>query len=204
MSSVTMKGRINAIDKQISDAGEVISKRERSVRRAERNLEITEDHLAELENQRDELIIASWGDAPNWQGIFGMSEDASSAMRAYREKWISTIPGMRLTSYGNIYTGQSVYGIGFTTKSETELEQTIRMVEFILPYLLADERKEKALMIYNYPAMDCCQSFVFNIETGKYGIATDRFMSRQETMEFPSLEGALRHLQENSLFEEEP
>ena len=94
MSSVTMKGRINAIDKQISDAGEVISKRERSVRRAERNLEIAEDHLAELENQRDELIIASWGDAPNWQGIFGMSEDASSAMRAYREKYI---PGSQFT-----------------------------------------------------------------------------------------------------------
>ncbi|MEB2704111.1 MULTISPECIES: hypothetical protein [Enterobacteriaceae] len=204
MDNLTLKERINTIDKQISDASDVISRRERSVRRAERNLEIAEDYLAELENQRDELIIASWGEAPNWQGIFGMSEGASSAMRAYREKWISTIPGMRLTSYGNIYTGQSVYGIGFTTKSAAELEQTIRMVEFLMPYLLADQRKEKTLMIYNYPAVDCCHSFIFNTETGKYGIATDRFMSRQDTMEFPSLEDALRHLQENSLFEEEP
>ncbi|HBC9085955.1 TPA: hypothetical protein KE767_000880 [Citrobacter koseri] len=53
------KERINTIDKQISDASDVISKRERSVRRAERNLEIAEDYLAELENQRDELIIAN-------------------------------------------------------------------------------------------------------------------------------------------------
>lgn len=79
---ITETERINAINKQISNACVVISKRERSVKRAERNLEIAEDHLADLENQRDDLIIASWGDTPNWQGIFGMSEDASSAMRS--------------------------------------------------------------------------------------------------------------------------
>jgi hypothetical protein len=177
MSSLPTGENIKAIEKLISDASEVIAKRERSVRRAERNLEIAEDHLADLENQRDELVIASWGDAPNWHGIFSMSEDASTTMRAYRDKWVGTIAGLRLTAFGNIYTGQSVYGIGFTTKSEEELEQTIHMVEFVLPYLIADERKEKSLMIYNYPAVDCCHSFVFNIETGTYGIATDRFMS---------------------------
>ncbi|CAI9395349.1 hypothetical protein CITSP_04922 [Citrobacter sp. T1.2D-1] len=80
--------------------------------------------------------------------------------------------------------------------------QTVQMVEFVLPYLIADERKEKSLMIYNYPAVDCYHSFVFNIETGTYGIATDRFMSRQETMEFPSLEFALRHLQANTLIDD--
>ncbi|MBW6637554.1 hypothetical protein KXT41_27300, partial [Salmonella enterica subsp. enterica serovar Weltevreden] len=89
--------------------------------------------------------------------------------------------------------------IGFTTKSEEELEQTIQMVEFVLPYLIADERKEKSLMIYNYPAVDCCHSFVFNIETGTYGIATDRFMSRQETMEFPSQEIAQSQLHANTI-----
>lgn len=203
MDNLILTQQINVINKQIRDASDVISKYERSVRHAERNLEIAEDHLAELENQRDELIITSWGDEPNWQGIFGMSEDASSAMRAYREKWISTIPGMRLTSYRNVYTGQSVYGIGFTTRSGAELEQKIRMVEFILPYLLADERKEKTLMIYNYPAEECSQSFVFNTDTGKYGIATDRYMSRQDTMVFPSLEDTLRYLQENSLLDAE-
>lgn len=78
------------------------------------------------------------------------------------------------------------------------------MVEFVLPYLFADERKEKAFMIYNYPAVDCCHSFVFNTETGLYGIATDRFMSRLETKVFSSLEAGLRHLQENALIEEEP
>lgn len=202
MSSLPTGENIKAIEKLISDASEVIAKRERSVRRAERNLEIAEDHLADLENQRDELVIASWGDAPNWHGIFSMSEDASTTMRAYRDKWVGTIAGLRLTAFGNIYTGQSVYGIGFTTKSEEELEQTIRMVEFVLPYLIADERKEKSLMIYNYPTVDCCHSFVFNIETGTYGIATDRFMSRQETMEFPSLEFALRHLQANTLIDD--
>lgn len=202
MSNSTINESIKATEKLISDACEVISKRERSVRRAERNLEIAEDHLADLENQRDELLITSWGDRPNWPGIFGMSEDASSAMRAYRDKWVGTIPGLRLTAYGNIYTGQSVYGIGFTTKSETELEQKIRMVEFVMPYLLMDERKEKAFMIYNYPAVDCCHSLVFNSETGIYGIATDRFMSRQETKVFPTLEAALRHLQANALTEE--
>ncbi|EIW7797206.1 hypothetical protein MH329_003365, partial [Salmonella enterica] len=64
MSSLPTGENIKAIEKLISDASEVIAKRERSVRRAERNLEIAEDHLADLENQRDELVIASWGDAP--------------------------------------------------------------------------------------------------------------------------------------------
>ena len=91
MSSLPTGENIKAIEKLISDASEVIAKRERSVRRAERNLEIAEDHLADLENQRDELVIASWGDAPNWHGIFSMSEDASTTMRAYRDKWVGTI-----------------------------------------------------------------------------------------------------------------
>lgn len=71
MSKPTISESIEATEKLIRDACDVISKRERSVRRAERNLEIAEDHLADLEDQRDELIIAGWGDAPNWRKKYG-------------------------------------------------------------------------------------------------------------------------------------
>jgi hypothetical protein len=102
---------------------------------------------------------------------------------------------LRTTGYHNIETRQTVFAICFETSTQAELMQTVRMVEFVMPYLHTDSRGEKTMMIYNIPAEDCSRSFVFNTHTGQYGIATDRYMNSAETQAFPSLEAALRQLQ---------
>ncbi|WP_407579016.1 hypothetical protein [Citrobacter koseri] len=188
---------LTAILQRIAEAQKVITRRKRSVQRAEHNLEEAEYLLAALEDERDEHLIAGWGDAPNWHAIFSAYEP-TPALQAYRDKWVSTVPGLRTTGYNNIETRQAVFAICFETSTQAELMQTVRMVEFVMPYLHADSRGEKTMMIYNVPAQDCSHSFVFNTRTGQYGIGTDRYMHRDETQSFPSLEAALRHLQSMS------
>ena len=189
--------QLTAILQRIAEAQKVITRRKRSVQRAEHNLEEAEDLLAALENERDEHLIAGWGDAPNWHAIFSAYEP-TPALQAYRDKWVSTVPGLRTTGYHNLETRQAVFAICFETSTQAELMQTVRMVEFVMPYLHADSRNEKTMMIYNVPAQDCSRSFVFNTRTGQYSIGTDRYMHRAETQSFPSLEAALSHLQSMS------
>jgi hypothetical protein len=84
---VQLQTQLNAIHERIAEAQNIVARRERSVKRAERNLEIAEDNLAQLQNERDELLIASWGDIPNWQVIFDLV-NPSPAMYEYKEKWV--------------------------------------------------------------------------------------------------------------------
>lgn len=82
---IQLQTQLDAIRERIADAQDIVTRRERSVKRAERNLEIAEENLAELQNERDELLIASWGDIPNWQVIFDLV-NPSPAMYEYKER----------------------------------------------------------------------------------------------------------------------
>ena len=190
---VQLQTQLNAIHERISDAQNIVARRERSVKRAERNLEIAEDNLAQLQNERDELLIASWGDIPNWQVIFDLV-NPSPAMYEYKEKWIRE-KGLHAGGMYNCHTNQGAFSVGFTTTSEHELHQNIRMVEFVMQHLRADRNNEKVMSVYNVPTDNYCHNFVFNTETGKYGITTDSYMSRRSITEYSTTEEALRYLQ---------
>ena len=190
---IHLQTQLDAIRERIAEAKDIVTRRERSVKRAERNLEIAEDNLAELQNERDELLIASWGDKPNWQVIFDLV-DPSPAMYEYKEKWVRE-KGLHSTGMYNCQTNQGAFSVGFTTTSVHELNQNIRMVEFVMQYLRADRKNEKTMIVYNVPTDNCCYNFVFNTGTGKYGITTDSFMSRSSISEFSTAEEALRYLQ---------
>ncbi|MEH5573111.1 hypothetical protein PO590_13640 [Raoultella ornithinolytica] len=190
---IHLQTQLDAIRERIAEAKDIVTRRERSVKRAERNLEIAEDNLAELQNERDELLIASWGDKPNWQVIFDLV-DPSPAMYEYKEKWVRE-KGLHSTGMYNCHTNQGAFSVGFTTTSVHELNQNIRMVEFVMQYLRADRKNEKTMIVYNVPTDNCCYNFVFNTGTGKYGITTDSFMCRSSISEFSTAEEALRYLQ---------
>ena len=190
---VQLQTQLNAIHERIAEAQNIVARRERSVKRAERNLEIAEDNLAQLQNERDELLIASWGDIPNWQVIFDLV-NPSPAMYEYKEKWVRE-KGLHAGGMYNCHTNQGAFSGGFTTTSEHELYQNIRMVEFVMQYLRTDHNNEKTMIVYNVPTDNCCHNFVFNTGTGKYGITTDSYMSRSNITEFSTAEEALRYLQ---------
>lgn len=190
---IQLQTQLDAIRERIADAQDIVARRERSVKRAERNLEIAEENLAELQNERDELLIASWGDIPNWQVIFDLV-NPSPAMYEYKEKWVRE-KGLHATGMYNCNTNQGAFSVGFTTTSEHELHQNTRMVEFVMQYLRADRNNEKTMIVYNVPTDNCCHNFVFNAGTGKYGITTDSYMSRRSITEYSTAEEALRYLQ---------
>lgn len=190
---VQLQTKLDAINERIADAQDIVKRRERSVKRAERNLEFAEDNLAELQNERDELLIASWGDIPNWQVIFDLV-NPSPAMYEYKNKWVRE-KGLHAAGMYNCNTNQRGFSVGFTTTSEHELHQNIRMVEFVMQYLRADHNNEKVMIVYNVPNDNCCHNFVFNTQTGKYGITTDSYMIRRSITEYSTAEEALRYLQ---------
>lgn len=190
---ITLQTQLDTIQERIANAQDIVARRERSVNRAERNLEIAEDNLAELQNERDKLLIASWGDKPNWQVIFDLV-DPSQAMYEYKEKWIRK-KGLHAAGMYNCDTNQGAFAVGFSTTSEYELNKNVRMVEFVMQYLRADRNNDKTMIVYNVPTDDCCFNFVFNTVTRKYAVTTDSYMCRRSIIEHSTLEQALRYLQ---------
>ncbi|QAB32005.1 hypothetical protein [Pantoea ananatis] len=183
----------DSIDSLIIAAEKTVRLRQRSVTRAERNLELAEATLAELNNRKDVLLIRSWGRKPDWQAIFDIS-DPTPAMYEYQQYWIAK-KGLTKSGMLNCETDQAVFSVGFKTTTAAELAKNIAMVEFAMQYIRASKDNEKTMMIYNVPVNECCYSFVFNTETKLYGIATDSFMSRKEIREFSRLDAALACLQ---------
>lgn len=68
-----LHSKINLLDSERDTDIQTVERRERSVKRAERNLVQAEWPLYELYIQRDILVIKSWGDKPNWQAIYYIS-----------------------------------------------------------------------------------------------------------------------------------
>jgi|GEM_PF-1379672 len=183
----------DSIDSLIIAAEKTVRLRQRSVTRAERNLELAEATLAELNNRKDVLLIRSWGGKPDWQAIFDIS-DPTPAMYEYQECWISQ-KGLIKSGMRHCETNQAVFSVGFETTTTTELAKNIAMVEFVMQYIRAGENNEKLMSIYNLPTKECCYSFVYNTHTNLYGILTESFMRRVDLKEFDQLETALAYLQ---------
>jgi len=193
-----VQNKIDLVDSEILDsdieaAENTLKRRERSVKRAERNLEQAECQLSELYNQRDITLILSWGDEPNWQAIFDIS-DPTPAMYEYQEYWIGQ-KGLIKSGMRHCETNQVVFSVGFETTTTAELAKNIAMVEFVMQYIRAGENNEKLMSIYNPPTKECCYSFVYNTHTNLYGILTESFMRRVDLKEFDQLETALAYLQ---------
>ncbi|MGG6108187.1 hypothetical protein [Pantoea sp. Fr+CA_20] len=181
------------LDADIEAAENTVKRRERSVKRAKRNLEQAECQLSELYNQRDILVIKSWGDEPNWQAIFDIS-NPTPAMYEYQEYWIGQ-KGLIKSGMRNCETNQVVFSVGFETTTSAELAKNIAMVEFVMQYIRAGESNEKLMSIHNLPTKECSYSFIYNTHKNFYGILTESYMRRVSLKEFDQLETALAYLQ---------
>ncbi|MGG6107191.1 hypothetical protein [Pantoea allii] len=188
-----LQSKINLLDSEIEAAEKTVERRERSVKRAQRNLEQAEYQLSELYNQRDLLEIKSWGDEPNWQAIFDIS-DPTPAMYEYQQYWIEK-KGLIKSGMRHCETNQIVFSVGFETTTAAELADNIAMVKFVMQHIKASIRNEKSMSLFNVPENDCCYSFIYNTHTNLYGISTERYMSRVDLKEFDQLEAALSYLQ---------
>lgn len=183
----------DSIDSLIAAAEKAVRLRQRSVTRAERNLELAEATLSELLNRKDVLLIRSWGREPNWQAIFDIS-DPSPSMYEYQEYWISQ-KGLIKSGMRHCETNQVVFSVGFETTTTAELAKNIAMVEFVMQYIRAGESNEKLMSIHNLPTKECSYSFIYNTPKNFYGILTESYMRRVDLKKFDRLETALAYLQ---------
>lgn len=148
--------------------------------------------------ERDTMLIQSWENKPDWPFIFNSDDNETRVMREYKLSWIEQA-GQSLNGCYNISTKQRGFAISFSSNSPAELQLKLQMVEFILTYLKTDERHEKILSVYNLGDEDCAWSFFCNQNTGKFGLAKERWGSRVEQVVFDSLYDCLIHIQ--SLFD---
>jgi len=189
-----LETKLNGVNRRIAEANEIVKKRQRSVRRAERNLEEAENDAYSLYCERDSVLIESWGNKPDWPFIFESDDNETHVMREYKLAWIEQA-GLTLNGCYNINTKQRGFAISFSSNSSAELQLKIQMVEFILRYLKASERHEKVLSVYNLGDEECAWSFLGNQNTGKFGLAKERWGSRVSQTEFDSLHDCLSHIQ---------
>ncbi|EHX0255551.1 hypothetical protein K3R80_005344, partial [Salmonella enterica] len=150
---------------------------------------------ADVRYRYDKALVASWGDTPDWLTLLDGDEIRSSVMYELACRGLEQM-GLG-TSMINMDTGQRVVWLGFRTDSEEELQQTLRGVQFILPFVKAGSGGEREISIRHPRADAFALSLVVDARTQAVSVVKQVYGREEARIRFPGVEAALRYIREN-------
>lgn len=133
------------LEAELTAARRVTARHRVAVEKAEKRLDAAEDSQADVQYRYDCALVASWGDTPDWLTLLDGDESRSSVMYELAREGLERL-GLG-TSMINMETGQRVVWLGFSTDSEAELQQKLRGVQFILPFVKAGSHGQREISI---------------------------------------------------------
>ncbi|ELO3971021.1 hypothetical protein QWM80_004826 [Salmonella enterica] len=180
------------LEAELAAARKVTARYRAAVEKAEKRHEAAEEAHADVQYRYDCALVASWGDTPDWLTLLDGDEDRSSVMYELACEGLERL-GLA-TSMINMETGQRVVWLGFRTDSEDELQQKLRGVQFILPFVKAGFNGQREISI-SHPQRD---KFALSlmVDAGTQAVSVmKRVCGREkERTGFPGLEAALRYI----------
>lgn len=96
----------------------------------------------------------------------------------------------------NMETGQRVVWLGFSTDSETELQQKLRGVQFILPFVKAGSQGQREISICQPQRDKFALSLMVDARTQAVSVMKRVYGREKERTGFPGLEAALRYIRD--------
>lgn len=100
------------------------------------------------------------------------------------------------TSMINMETGQRVVWLGFSTDSEAELQQKLRGVQFILPFVKAGSQCQREISICHPRRDKFALSLMVDARTQAVSVMKRVYGREKERTGFPGLEAALRYIRD--------
>ncbi|ENX3172454.1 hypothetical protein ACFOFA_004828 [Salmonella enterica] len=137
--------QLELLEAELTAARKVTARYRTAMEKAEKRHGAAEDAQAVAQYRYDRALVASWGDTPDWLTLLDGDENRSPVMYELARDGLERL-GLG-TSMINMETGQRVVWLGFSTDSETELQQKLRGVQFILPFVKAGSQGQREISI---------------------------------------------------------
>ncbi|EGA2770170.1 hypothetical protein H5K18_004692 [Salmonella enterica] len=183
------------LEAELAAARKVTARYRAAVEKAEKRHEAAEEAQADVQYRYDSALVASWGDTPDWLTLLDGDEDRSSVMYELACEGLERL-GLG-TSMINMETGQRVVWLGFRTDSEDELQQKLRGVQFILPFVKAGLNGQREISI-SHPQRDkFALSLMVDAGTQAVSVMKRVYGREKERTGFPGLEVALRYIRDS-------
>ncbi|EBP0138873.1 hypothetical protein IH92_14265 [Salmonella enterica] len=183
------------LEAELSAARRVTDRYRAAVEKAEARYDDAQDAEADVQYRYDRALVASWGDTPDWLTLLDGDEKRSSVMYELACRGLERM-GLG-TSMINLETGQRVVWLGFFTDSEDELQQKLRGVQFILPFVKAGSDGEREISIRHPRADAFALSLAVDVRTQAVCVVKQVYGREEARTRFPGVEAALRYIREN-------
>ncbi|ASG86822.1 hypothetical protein [Salmonella enterica] len=186
--------QLELLEAELAAARKVTARYKAAVEKAEKRHEAAQDAQAVAQYRYDRALVASWGDTPDWLTLLDGDEDRSSVMYELAREGLESL-GLG-TSMINMETGQRVVWLGFSTDSEAELEQKLRGVQFILPFVKAGSNGQREISICQPRRDKFALSLMVDAHTQAVSVLKRVYGRDKERTGFPGLEAALRYIRD--------
>ncbi|ECC9541518.1 hypothetical protein DTG28_17540 [Salmonella enterica subsp. salamae] len=186
--------QLEILEAELEAARKVTARYRVALEKAEKRHEAAEEAQAEVQYRYDCALVASWGDTPDWHMLLDGDEDRSSVMYELAREGLERL-GLG-TSMINMETGQRVVWLGFSTDSEAELQQKLRGVQFILPFVKAGSQGQREISICQPRRDKFALSLMVDAQTQAVSVLKRVYGRDKERTGFPGLEAALRYIRD--------
>ncbi|EAV6570344.1 hypothetical protein FA577_20205 [Salmonella enterica] len=186
--------QLELLEAELTAARKVTSRYRTAMEKAEKRYGAAEDAQAVAQYRYDCALVASWGDTPDWLTLLDGDEDRSSVMYELAREGLERL-GLG-TSMINMETGQRVVWLGFSTDSEDELQQKLRGVQFILPFVKAGSQGQREISICQPRRDKFALSLMVDEQTQTVTVMKRVYGREKERTGFPGLEAALRYIRD--------
>ncbi|HAF2162407.1 TPA: hypothetical protein G8N56_003981 [Salmonella enterica] len=183
------------LEAELTAARRATARYRAAVEKAEARYDDAREAEADVQYRYDRALVASWGDTPDWLTLLDGDERRSSVMYELACRGLELM-GLG-TSMINMDTGQRVVWLGFRTDSEEELQQTLRGVQFILPFVKAGSGGEREISIRHPRADAFALSLTVDVRTQAVCVVKQVYGREDARTRFPGVEAALRYIREN-------
>lgn len=186
--------QLELLEAELVAARKVTARYRTAVEKAEKRHEEAEEAQAVAQYRYDRALVASWDDTPDWLTLLDGDEDRSSVMYELAREGLERL-GLG-TSMINMETGQRVVWLGFGTDSEAELQQKLRGVQFILPFVKAGSNGQREISISQPQRDKFALSLMVDARTQAVSVQKRVYGREKECIGFPGLEAALRFIRD--------
>ncbi|ECZ3989285.1 hypothetical protein F8C63_04190 [Salmonella enterica] len=186
--------QLELLEAELTAARKVTARYRAAMEKAEKRLDAAQASQADVQYRYDCALVASWDDTPDWLTLLDGDEDRSSVMYELARDGLERL-GLG-TSMINMETGQRVVWLGFRTDSEDELQQKLRGVQFILPFVKAGSQGQREISICQPQRDKFALSLMVDARTQAVSVMKRVYGREKERTGFPGLEAALRYIRD--------
>lgn len=187
----------SSLEERIKIAKRNVTRKEKSVEKAEENLSVATNELYALKCERDYYYIQSLKGVPDWELIFAYKAGQTQIINEYRKNAFDS-KGIEMHGSYSSDTMQHNLSIFFETNDKSEVNSYIPKIEFIFQHLKFKKNNIKCIMVRNMLDRDCIWELEYSGDSKLFSIVKTAYHRERERYSFTTLDAVLEKTQSMS------